>query len=592
MPESPYLHQAPSVISLSQLEGPPLASPQQAYHGASETQIARSTSTTLDTFHSAPDTMPSSTPHTQEGSGAREASFRWEHLPPLGIVPAAPDAGHPVVVVPSPTHSGRRVSRVGRILAFFGYGRDNKARKELVSVIWTLSIDLSQMVAIIVLLAYSTHHRSPVFPDLNEWEACGKPLGVWNALWIGRLALDIGLAYWRWSKERTKRASDESAGSGDAEAGPQSHGAPPPGTWQWNPATGRTAQVDPPPPPAEPYPRVYARLSLLGSLFTLVWFVLAHIFEYTSTNTCRFASPHLWWLTFAVLCVMYFMILEVFLIAMLVFVVGPILFLFWSIVLLCLGRHPVQNPHIIKPEIGKLSKSIVDDIPLVIYIPTPPDEPSKPIAVPKTAYTYPPKPAAPAPMPRRRFRLLSRFRKNRNKGTDKTKGDVQNGEGTDRPLTWEDHWEKGDYPFVRLPGNRAACAICLLDFEEPRRLLPLPEAEQEEQGKQAADVQAPEAPAGDAGESVYQVEPLSPPPPVADESLRLEDAGEGVQPLRLLDCGHVFHQTCVDPWLIDVSGRCPVCQRPVVMKESNRSAEEQAERPRRWGRRRSNSRTT
>jgi hypothetical protein len=27
----------------------------------------------------------------------------------------------------------------------------------------------------------------------------------------------------------------------------------------------------------------------------------------------------------------------------------------------------------------------------------------------------------------------------------------------------------------------------------------------------------------------------------ADGFLRLEDAGEGVQPLRLLECGHVFH---------------------------------------------------
>ncbi|KAJ8584513.1 hypothetical protein M405DRAFT_746875, partial [Rhizopogon salebrosus TDB-379] len=26
------------------------------------------------------------------------------------------------------------------------------------------------------------------------------------------------------------------------------------------------------------------------------------------------------------------------------------------------------------------------------------------------------------------------------------------------------------YPFVRLEGCRAACAICLMDFEEPKRL--------------------------------------------------------------------------------------------------------------------------
>lgn len=81
------------------------------------------------------------------------------------------------------------------------------------------------------------------------------------------------------------------------------------------------------------------------------------------------------------------------------------------------------------------------------------------------------------------------------------------------------------------------------------------------------------------------------------ERLKLEDAGDGPQPLRLLACGHVFHvrfktqftnigflkltdvfllglqKTCVDPWLIDVSGRCPVCQRPVEIPDSTSKKE-------------------
>jgi hypothetical protein len=64
----------------------------------------------------------------------------------------------------------------------------------------------------------------------------------------------------------------------------------------------------------------------MGSTFTLVWFVLVQILLYSSANTCRRASPHLWWLTFGVLSVMYVMILEVVVVAILVFVVGPILF--------------------------------------------------------------------------------------------------------------------------------------------------------------------------------------------------------------------------------------------------------------------------
>src|SRR5579863_242085 len=68
------------------------------------------------------------------------------------------------------------------------------------------------------------------------------------------------------------------------------------------------------------------RLSLMGSTFTLVWFVLVQILLFSSANTCRRAAPHLWWLTFGVLSVMYVMILEVVVVAILVFVVGPILF--------------------------------------------------------------------------------------------------------------------------------------------------------------------------------------------------------------------------------------------------------------------------
>lgn len=32
------------------------------------------------------------------------------------------------------------------------------------------------------------------------------------------------------------------------------------------------------------------------------------------------------------------------------------------------------------------------------------------------------------------------------------------------------------------------------------------------------------------------------------------------QDIRLLPCGHQFHPACVDPWLLDVSGTCPLCR--------------------------------
>ena len=101
------------------------------------------------------------------------------------------------------------------------------------------------------------------------------------------------------------------------------------------------------------------------------------------------------------------------------------------------------------------------------------------------------------------------------------------------PETWEDNWEQCEYPFVRLEGNRAACAICLMDFEEPKRLSAVP---QQDPDKDSALV-TPPSPSTE--EAVIPVENIT--EEERDALPRLEDAGEGPQPLRLLACGHVFH---------------------------------------------------
>ncbi|KAL7937402.1 hypothetical protein V8C35DRAFT_292418 [Trichoderma chlorosporum] len=51
------------------------------------------------------------------------------------------------------------------------------------------------------------------------------------------------------------------------------------------------------------------------------------------------------------------------------------------------------------------------------------------------------------------------------------------------------------------------------------------------------------------------------PPPVVNVgcSICTEDFTEG-EDMRVLPCNHTFHPNCIDPWLINVSGTCPLCR--------------------------------
>jgi hypothetical protein len=93
---------------------------------------------------------------------------------------------------------------------------------------------------------------------------------------------------------------------------------------------------------------------------------------------------------------------------------------------------------------------------------------------------------------------------------------------------WENVWEQGELPFVVLEDNRAACAICLNDFEAPKQRTP--RKGEDEEIKLPVDNPVPN---NEVLNMIIEEERSGP--------LRLEDAGEGAQPLRLLRCGHVFH---------------------------------------------------
>lgn len=216
---------------------------------------------------------------------------------------------------------------------------------------------------------------------------------------------------------------------------------------------------------------------------------------------------------------------------------------------MCLGRHPLQNPHMIKPEIAGLPKAVVDRIPLVMYIPPPPEgETNEEQGV---LHVYPPKNAVESQPPQqKRFKLLRKFRPSQLAKAEKATIDEKSNGSTpqddvddNEPISWEDNWERNDYPFVALDGNRAVCAICLLDFEEPKRKHPHP-LPAENQTK-AEDNQNVVLPGQDNVASGTIITLPAQIPSAPDDSrrdpLKLEDAGEGPQPLRLLACGHVFH---------------------------------------------------
>lgn len=58
------------------------------------------------------------------------------------------------------------------------------------------------MVVVIVLLVISGVLKSKTMPNMSEWDACSKPLGVWASLWNVRLIMAIATASWKWRRER------------------------------------------------------------------------------------------------------------------------------------------------------------------------------------------------------------------------------------------------------------------------------------------------------------------------------------------------------------------------------------------------------
>ncbi|KIW53589.1 hypothetical protein PV05_09146 [Exophiala xenobiotica] len=49
--------------------------------------------------------------------------------------------------------------------------------------------------------------------------------------------------------------------------------------------------------------------------------------------------------------------------------------------------------------------------------------------------------------------------------------------------------------------------------------------------------------------------------------------------VRILSCGHIYHHRCIDPWLLRVSGTCPICRTDLAKAISSTKAQPTAPRP-------------
>ncbi|KDN34698.1 hypothetical protein RSAG8_12219, partial [Rhizoctonia solani AG-8 WAC10335] len=391
------------------------------------------------------------------------------------------------------------------------------------SLIWRLTFGTSEIIVIGVLLGLSSKPGS-VPPDarplaiggfeMSQWQACDRPLGAWNIVWAVKAFLGLGMASWEYMRA-VRPSTDQLLAVERARLGREVRRAR-----RNNPNLGRMGQagddldmIDATMSGSarsidivrdmrrirekrEHEERWYSRCSSFQVLYGLVWFVTANILLYGSLTTCRYTSPYIWWLTFSLLCLGYLVVAEMMvvaemvLVALVVFVIGPLVYVTINIILVCMGRHPIQPGgrmgHInavfvigplvyvtiniilvcmgrhpiqpggrmghINPDVPKMPRTMVDRIrtmvdriPLVMYIPTT-TEP----AAPEPAHAYPPTTSKPAAtVTKRRFFFFKKGSKKPQAGQDKNKPDDVGAA----------EWEKNEYPFVKLEANRAACAI-------------------------------------------------------------------------------------------------------------------------------------